>query len=140
MGCWSFILMVVKDNWVRRLQDPDSFYTRVAPRDILNLLAMYSGVMECSDVVSMFSTMHIWWSEDTCVPKFINIFNDAQKKGTRASLPITDDWLAAMATFALLSKNSFPNDRSSWYGIFPSAQTCTACKLKLVPLHSTIES
>ena len=30
-GCSSFILNVVKDTWVRRLCDPDCFYTRVAP-------------------------------------------------------------------------------------------------------------
>ena len=61
---------------------------------------------------------------------FINRFDEAQKKATRASLPITDDWLAPMATLALLSTNSFPNDCSAWDGLFPSAQTWTAWQLK----------
>ena len=59
----------------------------------------------------MFMTMHLWWVEDPRVSEFINRFDDAKKKSTRASLPITDDWLAAMATSALLSANSFLNDR-----------------------------
>ena len=69
------------------------------------------------------------------MPEFINRFDDAQKKATRASLPITDDWLAAMATSALLSSNYFPNDHPDWNGLVPSAQTWTAWQLKLVPLH-----
>ena len=133
MRCRSFILMVVKYTWVRRLQYPDSFYTRFAPRDLLDLLAMHSGGLERADVVSMFATMHLWWAEDPCVPKFINMFDGAQKKATSSYLPITDNWLTAMATFALLSANSFPNDRPSWDVLVPSTHTWTAWKLKFLP-------
>ena len=64
----------------------------------------------------MFATMYLWWAEDPRVPEFINRFNDAKKNATRASLPITDDWLAAMETLALLSDNYFPNDCPTWDG------------------------
>ena len=87
----------------------------------------------------MFATMHLWWEEDTRVLGFINIFDNSQKKSTRASLPITDDWIAAMATSALLSENSFPNDRPSRYCLVPSAQTWTAWKLKFALLHIEME-
>ena len=87
----------------------------------------------------MFSTMHLWWAEDPRLPEFINRFNDAQKKATRASLPITDNWLASVATSALLSEKSFPNDHPYWDGLVPSAQTWTAWKLKFFPLHSAME-
>ena len=50
----------------------------------------------------MFATLHLWWAEDPRVPGFINIFEDAQKKATRASLTITDYWLATMSTSDLL--------------------------------------
>ena len=110
MGYRSFILKVAEDTWVRRLRDPESFSTRVAPRDLLDLLATHSGGIERADVVSMFATMHLWWEEDPRVPEFINRFNDTQKTSTCASLPITYDWLATMTTSALLSANSFSND------------------------------
>ena len=61
MGCRSFILKVVEDTWVRRLRDPDSFYTHVYLRYLLDLLATHSGGIERDDVVSMFATMHLWW-------------------------------------------------------------------------------
>ena len=73
------------------------------------------------------------------MPEFINCFKDSQKKDTRAYLPITDYWLAAMATSALLSATSLPTDLPAWYGLVPSAQTWTACQLKSIPLHSTME-
>ena len=62
----------------------------------------------------MFATMHLWWAEDPQVPEFINRFNDAQKKATQASLLITDDWLAAIATSDLFSTNYFANYFPTW--------------------------
>ena len=99
----SFILKVFEDTWVWRLCEPDSFYTRVAQRDILDLLSTYSGGIKHAYVVTMFATMDLCWAEVPRVPKFINRFDDARKKFTRTSLPIKDDWLANMATSALLS-------------------------------------
>ena len=57
---------------------------------------------------------------DPWVPEFINRFDDTQKNATRASLPITDDWLAAMDTSALVTANDFPNDFPAWDGLVPS--------------------
>ena len=59
MGCRFFIIKVIEDTWVLHLQYPDSFYTCVNPRDILDLLATQSGGLERADVVAMFSTMHL---------------------------------------------------------------------------------
>ena len=124
---------------VRRLRDLDSFYTRVAPKALLNLLSTHNGEIKRVDVVNGFATMHLWWAEYPRVPEFINIFNDSQNKATLASLPITNDYLTFMATSALLSVNSFPNDCPDWYGLEPSAQSWTAWKLKFIPLHIAIE-
>ena len=44
-----------------------------------------------------------------------------------------------MSTLALLSVNSFPNDRPAWDDLVPSVQTWTAWQLKFVPLHSATE-
>ena len=135
----SFILKAVKDTWVRRLRYLDSFYTRVAPRDPLELIPTHSGELERAKVFAMFANMHLWWAEYPRVPEFVDRFYDAQKKATRASLPITDDWIAAMATSALLSANLFPKERPSWDGLVPSSQTWAAWKLKFVPLRIAME-
>ena len=62
MVCQYFILKVVEDTWVRRLQYLDSFYTRVSPRDILDLLATHIGGLKRANAVAMFATMHLWWA------------------------------------------------------------------------------
>ena len=139
MGYQAFFLKVVEDIWVRHLQDPDSFYTCISPRDLLDLLLTHIGGLERTDIIAMFSTMHLLWAEDPCAPKFINKFDNAQKKATRVSLPITNDCLASMATSALLSANSFPNDRPAWVDLVPSAQNWTAWKFNFFPLHSAME-
>ena len=95
--------------------------------------------MEQADVVAMFATMHMWWAEDPQVPEFINRSDNAPKKATQASLPITDDWLEAMAKSALLTANYLPNDWPSWDGLVPSDQTWTSWQLKYVPLHSATD-
>ena len=51
------MLFIIQD-----LRDPDSFYTRVSQRDLLDLLATHSAGIEHADVVSMFSTMYLWWA------------------------------------------------------------------------------
>ena len=87
----------------------------------------------------MFATMHLRWAEDPRVLEFINCFDDAKTNATRASFPITDDCLAAMATLALLYANSLPDYHPAWNGLVTSAQKWTAWQLKFVPLYIAME-
>eukprot|EP00804_Cyclotella_cryptica_P001437 CCRYP_003680-RA/>CCRYP_003680-RA protein AED:0.63 eAED:0.34 QI:0/0/0/1/1/1/2/0/664 len=64
-----------------------------------------------------------WWSENPCVPEYINRLEDAPKKAARANLPITNDWLAAIATMSLLAAGSFPKLRLDWDGLASSDKT-----------------
>ena len=41
---------------------------------------------------------------------------DAQKESVRTQLPITDNMLAALATYMLLKSNSFPRNRPPYLG------------------------
>ena len=86
----------------------------------------------------MFATMHLWWAEDLRVPEFIKTFDNAQTKAPSASLQITDNWLTSIATSNILLEKSLPNNSPSWDGLVPSAQTCTAWKIKFVLLHSAM--
>ena len=48
--------------------------------------------------------------------QFIINMEDAHKKLVRAQLPITDNLLAAFATYMFLKSNSFPRNRPVWDG------------------------
>ena len=55
-----------------------------------------------------------WWANDPHIPKYVNRFEDAQKKSVCANLPISDMWLAAIATSSLLAAGIFPKQRPNW--------------------------
>jgi hypothetical protein len=80
-----------------------------------------------------------WWSEDPRVPEYINRLEDAQKKSSRAGLPITDAWLAAIATMSLLAASSFPKLRHEWDGLAPTSKTWTAWKKWALHSQKTVE-
>ena len=61
-----------------------------------------------------------WWANNLHVPKYVNRLEDAQRKSIRANLPISDMWLAAIATGLLLSAGSFPKKCPDWDS-FPHA-------------------
>ena len=63
----------------------------------------------------------------------------SQKRVQRASLPITDNWLAALATSSLLLVNSFPNNRPEWDRKSKAYQTWRAWKYTFNPLHKNLE-
>ena len=52
--------------------------------------------------------MLVWRANDPRVPEYVNRLEDAQKKSVRANLPISDMWLAAIATGSLLAGGGLP--------------------------------
>eukprot|EP00804_Cyclotella_cryptica_P009042 CCRYP_003143-RA/>CCRYP_003143-RA protein AED:0.97 eAED:1.00 QI:0/-1/0/1/-1/1/1/0/306 len=80
-----------------------------------------------------------WWSEDPCFPEYINRLEDAQKKAAQANLPITNDWLAAIATMSLLAAGSFPKLRLDWDGLASADKTWPAWKTWALKAQKTLE-
>ena len=64
---------------------------------------------------------------------------EAQKKSVRAQLPITDNMLAAFATFMLLKTDSFPRNRPVWDGNPVGDQRWDAWKDFFKPLQLALE-
>jgi hypothetical protein len=95
---------------------------------MLQHLAASTAGLEATDIVSLFVDMQAWWEEDPHVPKYINNLEDAQKKAARATLPITNEWLAATATKSLLAAGSFPIQCPVWDARLPATKTWTAWK------------
>ena len=107
----AFLLAVIEDTWLLPLKEETTYYNKVPLRDFFARLKSGSGGLEATDIVSLLSATLGWWAEDPCVPEYINKLKDAQRKSVRASLPISDKWLAAIATGSLLEASSFPKQR-----------------------------
>ena len=66
--------------------------------------------------IELILCLHKLWEADARVAQFIINMEEAQNKSVRAQLPITDNTLAAFATYMLLKSNSFPCNRPVWDG------------------------
>ena len=124
----AFLLAVVEDTWLLPLKEESIFYNKVPLRDFFARLKGGSSVLEATDIVSLLSATIGWWAEDPRVPKYSNRLEDAQRNSVRASLPIDDKWLAAIATGLLLSAGSFPKQRPDWDRLPRANKTWVAWK------------
>ena len=81
---------------------------------LLELLAHFSkeiGGLEVTNVVTLIRELPGYWTRDPQFTQFIMTMEEAQKNSQQAGLPITNNWLAAFATFSLLLVNYSPNDK-----------------------------
>ena len=87
-----------------------------------------SDGLEATDIVSLLLVTLGWWAEDPRVPEYVNRIEEAQQKSIRASLPINDKWLAAIATGSLLAASSFPKQHPDWDSLPRANKTWMAWK------------
>ena len=110
----NLIIAAVEETWILSLKSSSTFYNKVSIRDLIDHLTTSTVGLEATDIVSLFIDMVGLWREDPRVPEFINKMEEAQKKAARANLPISDEWLAAIATKSLIAEGSFPKVRNEW--------------------------
>ena len=108
-------------------------------RDFFAHLKGGSGGLEATDIVSLLLATLGWWAEDLRVREYMNRLEEAQRNSVRASLPINDKWLAAIATRSLLAAGSFPKQRPDWESLPRANKTWTAWKTAFRAHQLTIE-
>ena len=123
-----FLVAVVEDTWLLPLKEEATFYNKVPLREFFARLKGGSGSLEATDIVSLLLATLGWWDEDPHVPEYINCIEDAQKKLVRATLPIDDKWLSAIATGLLLAVGSFPKQCPNWDSLPRANKTWAAWK------------
>ena len=108
-------------------------------RDFFARLKCGSGGLEATYIVSLLSATLGWWAEDPQVPEYVNRLEEGQRKYIRASLPINDKWLTAIATGSLLAAGSFPKQRPDWDSLPRANKTWTAWKTAFHAHQLTLE-
>jgi hypothetical protein len=71
-------------------------------------------------MISLRTNMHNYYTQADSIPQYINMLEDAQKKATRAGMPIANVELVMMASAAVLAAQHFPGKVNDWEGL-PSA-------------------
>ena len=84
------MLAVVSNTWVRELQDSNSLYTEVAPKDIFSHLQAECTGRHALDLLALHNKMQHYHLEVEGIPGYINIFEDAQRQSGRAGGTIAD--------------------------------------------------
>ena len=139
VGARNLIIANVESTWLQELSVPGTFFTGVSVRAMLDHLEKDGSGLDRPAGVELILGLHKLWEADPRVPQFIINMEEAQKKSVRAQLPITDNMLAAFATFMLLKTNSFPRNRPVWDGKPVGDQRWDAWKEFFKPLQLALE-
>ena len=101
----KFLHEVVDEVWYNNVKDADTFYTKVTALKIISFLDANSGGLH-ADMISLCTNMHQYYMQADGIPQYIIMLEDAQKKATRAGMPIADIELVMMASAAVLAFSS----------------------------------
>ena len=115
----EFLLQIIDDVFVAELMDPVSFYSKVAPRKILEHLQQESEGRHEIDAVQVtvdMVNMHNDARAETVV-MYIQLQEELQKKASRitdGSIVIPNAMLLSYATNAMLATQQFPRANELW--------------------------
>jgi hypothetical protein len=116
----KFLCKVINEVWYNNLKNADTLYTKVMACKIIAFLDANSGRLYTINMISLRTNIHNYYTQADGIPQYINMLEDAQKKATRAGMPIADVKLVMMASAAILVAQHFPRKVDNWKGL-PSA-------------------
>jgi hypothetical protein len=112
----KFLSEVIDEVWYNNLKDANTFYTKVMAHEIIAFLDANSGGLHAINMISLSTNMHNYYTQADSIPQYINMWEDAQKKATRAGMPIANVELMMMASAAVLAAQHFPRKVDNWEG------------------------
>ena len=124
----KFILVVVEDTRVRKLRDPDLFYTAVKPLALLAHLQTLCVGLHATDVLNLQNEMQAYHEDMEGISTYINNLEDAHNQSNRAGNPITDPTLLLFAANAMLRTDRFPRANEIWEDLPGNERTWVRCK------------
>ena len=135
----AFIKAVVEETWILPLKEESTFYNKAPLCDLFNRPKNGSSGHEAINIVSLLYTMIGSWANNLRVLEYVNRLEDAHKKSIRSNLPISDMWLAAIATGSLIAVGSSPKQRPDWESLSRANKTWDACRTTFCAHQLTLE-
>jgi hypothetical protein len=77
----KFLCKVIDEVWYSDLKDANTFYTKVTARKIIAFLDANSGGLHAINMIALRTNMHNYYTQADVIPQYINMLEDAQKKG-----------------------------------------------------------
>ena len=107
-------MAVVDETCYKELEDPDTFYTKVAALKLLNHLTEFCVGLHTVDAVDIPQIMKSLYKYSEGVPQFINAMEAAQHKSNRANIIINNKYLQAVALKLLLQSGEYETETREW--------------------------
>jgi hypothetical protein len=134
-GMSKFLHNIIDEIWYNDLKNADTFYTKVMAINIMALLDTNSGGLHALNMITLHTDMMQYCMQVNGIPKFIIMMEDAQKKATRAGMPIADVELVMMTLAAVLAAQHFPCEVDDWEGLLATSRTWQAWKVAFCLAH-----
>ena len=123
----SFILKAVEDTWVRELKDPETFYTDVSPRDLIDHLQVQCTGRHTINILALQDEMRNYHIEYEGILEYINALEDAQRRVKRAGNDreyfVNNATLSLIASTAMLKMQQFPRVNDEWEDLLRATKT-----------------
>ena len=107
-------MAVVDETWHKELEDPDTFYTKVAALKLLDHLTECCAGLHTVDAVDIPQIMKSLYKDSEGVPQFINVMEAAQRKSKREKLVINDKYLHDVTLKLLLQSVEYETETREW--------------------------
>ncbi len=88
------------------MKNANTLYRKVMAINIMALLDTNSGGLHSLDMITLRTNMMQYCVQADDIPQFTVMMEDAQKKASRAGMPITDVELVMMASAAVFAANT----------------------------------
>ncbi len=134
-GVAKFLHDIVDEIRYNDLKDADTFYPKVKALNSMALLNANSGGLHAINMITLRTNMMQYYVQADGIPQFIVMMEDAQKKATRAGMPIANIKLVMMASAAVLVAQHFPCKVDDWKGLPTKARTWQAWKVAFRLAH-----
>ena len=114
--------------WVRKLRDPDLFYTAVKPRDLLSHLQAMCVGLHAMDFLNTQNKMQTYHEYMKGITTYIKNPEDAQKQSNRAGNPITDPTFILFVANVMFCTKRLPQANEIWKDLLGADQTWSRWK------------
>ena len=103
---------------MRELKDPETFYTDVARRNLIDHLQAQCTGGHAIDILALRDEMRQYHVEYEGIPEYINALEDAQRRAKQAGndgeYVITNATILLIASTAMLKTQQFPCVNDEW--------------------------
>jgi len=131
----KFIRDAVDETWYRDLRHPRSYYINVTAKQLIEHLDANCGGLHAVDLVNLPTEMMGYYAIAEGIPEYIDMLEEAQRKLSRAELPMIDAQLLAIASTAVLASDHFPRPTDEWEARPRNLKTWTAWKTHYRAAH-----